>query len=759
LLERTVLLGYGGRIASLLSRREAPNMSSHTDEHAAEVFPWMEHAIVVGALLGAVVAIGLGRASHLEPSGAVLGGLFGAAAGAAVGTCLALLWAHEAPARAARPSELWDPWLDSQSPPRDDNAALAFQIEDAAGENAGEIDDWRASVRPRVLSPETGESLPLTDVIGPILAGTNVGLIRLVGRSGSGKTTALNHLAGLLPPHLDVSFLDEPGPSAIVAAPRGWVISTSERARDTDCQTHQLVLAPWGEDEWIEYLLATDRRLCASVMARLAPAKAEATRLQGIPELWRLALDRMMADPSLPGPRRALKSELASLMPEDESRDEIESFCFAAIAKNDRSGIVRAEQIRAQGPEAALSRLVRHRPIQLLLAADFIVYALKSRAESEVLAVKLPRDLVLETVTQIAGDTDLVDRLWSLITNGRSRLQPMVASLLHALRIGWKPDRSTLRLVGAYLDEAEWEGIDLAGGDLHHADLAGAILRRSRLDSADFHGANLRDAKLSASSAESAKFDNADLSQASLPHVRAERTSFRSARLVAASMIRGNFTRANFEGADLTLARLVDAILVGVDLRLAKIEDADFSGADLSEANMQGLTFVGAKFAGARFKGAHLSRCNLEGMLLPGAFFEGADLRHALLTSSQMPGANLRGANLRAAGLAEIDWEEADLRGADLREAAFHLGSSRSGLVGSPIASEGSRTGFYTDDWSEQDFKSPEEIRKANLSGADLRGARIENVDFYLVDLRGALLDPEQILHIRRCGAILEARA
>ena len=43
------------------------------------------------------------------------------------------------------------------------------------------------------------------------------------------------------------------------------------------------------------------------------------------------------------------------------------------------------------------------------------------------------------------------------------------------------------------------------------------------------------------------------------------------------------------------------------------------------------------------------------------------------------------------------------------------MGSSRSGLVESPIASLGTRTGFYTDDFNEQDFKSPEEIRKANL--------------------------------------------
>jgi uncharacterized protein YjbI with pentapeptide repeats len=173
---------------------------------------------------------------------------------------------------------------------------------------------------------------------------------------------------------------------------------------------------------------------------------------------------------------------------------------------------------------------------------------------------------------------------------------------------------------------------------------------------------------------------------------------------------------------------------------------------------MKGLTLSCAQFTDARFAGADLSECDLEGMVLPGAVFGDADLTKALLTGSQMPGADFSGACLRSAGLAEIAWEGADLRGADLSECAFHLGSSRSGLVGSPIACEGSRTGFYTDDWNEQDYKSPEEIRKANLCGADLRGARIDDVDFYLVDLRGARLDPVQIPQIRRSGAILEAR-
>ena len=71
-------------------------------------------------------------------------------------------------------------------------------------------------------------------------------------------------------------------------------------------------------------------------------------------------------------------------------------------------------------------------------------------------------------------------------------------------------------------------------------------------------------------------------------------------------------------------------------------------------------------------------------------------------------------------------------------------------------AMEGSLTGFYTDDREETHFKRPEEIRKANLRGADLRGANVEGVDFYLVDLREALLDRDQEKQARRTGAILE---
>ena len=60
--------------------------------------------------------------------------------------------------------------------------------------------------------------------------------------------------------------------------------------------------------------------------------------------------------------------------------------------------------------------------------------------------------------------------------------------------------------------------------------------------------------------------------------------------------------------------------------------------------------------------------------------------------------------------------------------------------------------------YDEQAYKAPEEIRKANLCGADLRGANLDGVDFYLVDLRGARYDPSQAKQLLHCGAILEAR-
>ena len=138
--------------------------------------------------------------------------------------------------------------------------------------------------------------------------------------------------------------------------------------------------------------------------------------------------------------------------------------------------------------------------------------------------------------------------------------------------------------------------------------------------------------------------------------------------------------------------------------------------------------------------------------------FSGADLTGSLFTGSRFPEGKFRNAQLVEAGLAEIDWPNADLRDADLTHASFHLGSSRSGLGRQHDPLRRLPTGFYTDDYNEQDYKSPEEIRKACLCGADLRGATLEGTDFYLVDLRDAKYTEDQHEHFARCGAILKSR-
>ena len=725
----------------------------HSRRRDAEVFPWMEHSAAVTAIVGALVAYGLGLAYHLGVSGLIVGAI----AGALGGTWLALAWAPGAPGRAPSPAsgepDLWDPWLDETRIGEIEGP----QPPEAVVEPEGGIVPGRARVRPRVYSPESGESVPLEDEIGPILATHDRGAVRVSGPDGSGKSTALTHLARLMPPHLQVTFLDGPDPPALAeASARGLVVFSDSSAPKL---LSDLKLAPWGEDEWIEYLLAGDRSLCAPVMARLARPGVERDLLEGIPELWRIVLDHMAADESIESPRQALRVEFDRCFTDPDYRKLIEGDCLDALVMRGKSPSRLIDCLRRHGPDEALFRLIRHRAVQLLLAADRIADEVARGAGCLVLAGPFPRDLVREAALQLAARPEAMDCLQLLMIGHDETIQPMAASLLHALRVGWRPGKPAPCLKGAYLEEASWAGVVLDGADLRDADLSRSDLWGVRLDRARLENAQLSSADLRTASMCAARFHGADLRRARMARARAEGADFESARLDSADLEGAFLDRAILRDADLSDARLTGASLVGADLSRARVEGADFSRADLSEAVMSGLKLAGARFEGASFTGVDLSGSDLEGMMLSRADFAGANFSNAMLTGSRMPDANFRGACLRAAGLAEVEWERADLRGADLRGAAFHLGSSRSGLVGSPIACEGSRTGFYTDDYNDQDFKSPEEIRKANLREVDLRGAILDGVDFYLVDLRGARLDPKQLDHVRRCGAILESRA
>ncbi|MGQ0636418.1 MAG: pentapeptide repeat-containing protein [Planctomycetaceae bacterium] len=629
-----------------------------------------------------------------------------------------------------------------------------------------------APVRPRVVSPVTGDSLLLEDLVLLHFERGRPGVIWICGGPGSGKTTALAHLAAVLPPATGVTLRDtREVPTAELS--QGLVIAfcESQIARSNALAVYEL--APWGQDELIEYLLKVWPDRCHSVM-RCCGTVDDQEFLRGIPELWRPVLDVLAGDENVPTIREALRRVLDEFLSKTNLRDPVSRWCLARLIPmsdaSERGGA-------AAGPavdDPSIARLLRHRPLQLLAAARHIARELASEGQGISLATPLPRDLVAEAADLISSNKQALRHLEALLTRPqRQVLHPMAASLKLAAEPEWRPRVSRVRgarkglrrervvipnLAGAYLAGAQWSKLDLAGihladADLHGADLTEATLDDAQATHADLSGARLNGARLLRLDGVTISLKNADLSYiratgALLLSADASGTNFEGAMLGRATFVNANLCGATFKRANLAFANLFGA----------KMEAASFVQTEFQGASLGGVALRLAEFRHCSFQQANLADCDFEGMRSLGTNFRQANLTRALLTGTLIPGADFRGAILVNAGLAEIDWERANLQGSDLRGASFHLGSSRSGLVDSPIACYGSRTGFYTDDYCEQDFKPPEEIRKANLRGADLRGARIDGVDFYLVDLRDARYDARQEEQFRGCGAILESR-
>jgi uncharacterized protein YjbI with pentapeptide repeats len=632
------------------------------------------------------------------------------------------------------------------------------------------IEPQRAPVRPRVLSPSSGESVLLEDEILSLVERNARGLVWLIGGLGSGKTTALAHLAAVLPDSARVILRDDDQWQP--AVPDRLMIRCGRAGTAPKNALASYQLAPWTDDEIVEYVLAVHRDRCESIMRRCSLGNDKEI-LRGNPELWRHVLDVLAADERIVTIRAGLRQVVDSQLPAGTARELASNWCLAILLRDAKLGAKYRCRLERVCDFSKLLRLLWHVPVLLLLAAERIADELRSGKSCPVLEHVLVRELVAECAPLIRNDQTALNRLKGIMLSRSREMQPTAASLLHAANVGWRPEptgnsgwqtmfhslRDVLpRLHGAYLQCAAWDRAILSGMDVSDADLSGAVLTGANLDDATATCVNLRNAKLAGASLERVNAEGACLASAELSCVHASKGRFQSVDAQLACFEGAMLKNASFIGAKLSGARFVRSNLVGADLFSAEIEGADFSQAELQGARLDGLVLHSAEFRNCSFRGAYLSGCDLEGMVLPGVDFQRANLKGALLTDSVMPRANFRYAKLVNTGLAEIEWEHADLRRADLRGASFHMGSSRSGLLESPIASLGTRTGFYTDDYNEQDFKSPEEIRKANLRGADLRGANISGVDFYLVDLRDALYDASQEQQLRSTGAILESR-
>jgi uncharacterized protein YjbI with pentapeptide repeats len=767
---------FGGRLGQVLSGQSGLD-GAESDQAARrlaqEVFPGLGFSLAAGTILGAAIGVGLAWLHETHVRGVAGYSAGGALVGAVLGTFLGLsraVWRPGAPAVCLEPApaaglapeaRLWDSWLDTGH----DLVWVepAGQVQPALPLPAPQE---RPRIQPRVVSSITGEPVLLHDEIGGLIERGETGAVVVIGGPGSGKTTALQHLETVLPPWADVRLLDEPDFDALVTSTANrLVVYTRLRTIPAGCRAVYR-LAPWTRDDRIEYLLKAHWSRCASVMGCLKESGDEGF-LGGIPELWTVVLDRMATDETIGDVRTALGRELDERMSNGALRHRVGALCLNAIRKHQ---VVEFSEVLATEPEKGMStrwlsgslegdqalvRLLRHPPVQLLIAARWMAENLIHRGTSDVLDGQLPRALVHETGRLIAGAAAL-EALKLLLADNDRRGDPMAASLLHAAGVNWYPTRHVRPdLHGAYLAGIRWIGVDLKGVNLAQADLEQALLCSANLENALVSEARLSGADLSDANLKICIATGADLSRAVMLRVRADGAELVGANLARADLSEASLRNARLQKAAMNGAKLRDADLWKATLTGADIRGADFTGAGLEDAYLKGLKLRLARFDNARFGGAKLSGCDLEGMELDAPDFHDANLEKALLTDSIMPRANFLGADLRDAGLAQVDWPGACLRDVNLHGASFHLGTTRSGLVHSPIACEGSRTGFYTDEYGEKEFKNPEEIRKANLRGADLRGALVRGADFYLVDLRDALYDPDQAEHFRRCGAIL----
>ena len=282
----------------------------------------------------------------------------------------------------------------------------------------------RAPVVPRARPADGGgEVLPLEDRALRLIGTGAAGLVNISGPPGSGRTTALQHLAAVLPPDADVGFFDHGGPPA---RPTARLVFFSSSGPD-DHSFVRFDLVPWGDDDLIEYLVAKHRSRCQAVMFKVK-SYARHLSLGGSPELWAMVLDAMAGDDSIPDVAAAMRRCVAPLL--SDPKMTAGQACLTRL----RAECLRGDVTDLPNPG---TRLAAHRAVQLVLASELIVRNLCDGVGWADLEGKLPHDLIIETAHLAAHWSAAADRLADLVAGNKRRTHPMAASLLVAIRPDW----------------------------------------------------------------------------------------------------------------------------------------------------------------------------------------------------------------------------------------------------------------------------------------------------------------------------------
>lgn len=422
----------------------------------------------------------------------------------------------------------------------------------------------KAPVRPRVYVSDSPETMLLEDVV-PLLRERSLGMVAIVGPWGAGKTTALAHLADCFSDDACIIPAADAAQAAQAASSGRLVVFTSPAATPAGAD-ECLRLAPWGQDELIEYLLSAHPQQCGSVMPRLARAD-DRQSIPGLPELWRIVLDRMAEDESLTTIRDALVRELDSCLPSPRIREMAEDFARDSLCGDERARKFAFRKLSLEGDRVRrLMRLLGHRIIRAWLAADNLAGQLKADAPCVFLTWRLPLDLIDALSDRVSGDDGILDRLRGFAEGTKPRYHSTTATILHTTGCGWVPKRKPtqpqpeadtgygwqksmrrrkpkvqpkriwLDLAGASLPAATWPGIDLIWAGLTNvdftaADLIGATLAYSDAQGACFRCAVLVEADLSELAASGADFTSADLYRSRARHARFDAANLTEANL------------------------------------------------------------------------------------------------------------------------------------------------------------------------------------------------------------------------------------
>ena len=234
---------------------------------------------------------------------------------------------------------------------------------------SGNIVPQKAFVKPRVISQNSGEIVPLEDLAEMRLS-LGRGSVEIVGGPGSGKTTALAHLA-TLPVAERCVFVDDAAKDQVPSVPHGKALMTSSRF---PISNDSVRLAKWTEDDVIEYLLAAAPERCADVIERFR-ADPDSSRLDGNPQLVSLAIEQMVKQPQQ-AVFAAFRNAVASRVPNARIERQARLFAMTQLLDSEPDTVPIDKSDLETQPE--LMQLLKHRIVRMHFAAAQIVDMLEA---------------------------------------------------------------------------------------------------------------------------------------------------------------------------------------------------------------------------------------------------------------------------------------------------------------------------------------------------------------------------------------------